>query len=103
MTNWRRQGMVGEPQQPWEKRHRTIRVICVACLKTSHITLYGLTSEYREMVGKETCIHCKVAGKLSTSDLSKTRLKKDTTLQMTLDWQGNYDKDIITNRRRTGR
>ncbi|VVB55271.1 Uncharacterised protein [uncultured archaeon] len=86
-TFWNK-GMTTKPhwQQPWEKRHRTVRVICVACLKTSHITLYGLTNEYRDMVGLEKCAHCGEVGKLSTSDLAKTRAKRDTTLQITFDW-----------------
>lgn len=36
------------------------------------------------MVCKETCKHCGVPGKLSTSDLAKTRAKLDTSLQLAL-------------------
>jgi hypothetical protein len=74
-------------QQPWEKRHRTVKAICVSCMKTSHITLYGAASEYRDMVGKEMCKHCGVTGKLSTSGLVKTRVKLDTTYQLEINWK----------------
>lgn len=72
---------------PWEARHRTIRVVCANCIKTSHITLYGLPSEYRGMVGLEKCGHCGTIGKLTTSDLAKTRPKKDSAQQLTLCWE----------------
>lgn len=74
-------------QQPWKKQHRTVKVVCLGCLNVSHITLYGLNNEYREMVSKEKCTHCGVTGKLSTSDLPKTRVKLDTSLQMGFDWE----------------
>jgi hypothetical protein len=74
-------------QQPWEKRHRTVRTVCVNCLKQSYITLYGLPNEYRELVGKETCTHCGKQGTLNTNELSKTRLKPDTTNQLQFDWR----------------
>jgi len=74
-------------RQPWEKRHRTIRVVCANCIKISYVTLYGLPSEYRDMVGKETCKHCWTVGKLSTSDLVKTRAKLDTTCQLNFNWK----------------
>jgi hypothetical protein len=71
-------------QKPWEQKHRTVRAVCVNCVKTSHITLYGLATEYRGMIGKETCQHCGVTGKLTTTDLAKTRPKRDTTSQLSL-------------------
>jgi len=79
--------MTRDWQQPWEQRHRTIRVVCANCIKTSHITLYGLASEYRGMVSLEKCQHCGTVGKLTTSDLAKTRPKKDNTSQLTLCWE----------------
>ncbi len=77
-TNW---------QQPWEKRHRTVKTVCVACMKISFVTLYGTPSEYRTLVGKEKCIHCGGIGKLSATGLAKTRVKRDTTSQLSLNWK----------------
>ena len=73
-------------QKPYEKRHKTVRVVCVACVKTSHVTLYGLPNEYRGLVGQEKCVHCGTVGKLATNDLAKTRAKPDTTRQLQIEF-----------------
>jgi hypothetical protein len=73
-------------QQPWEQKHRTVKVVCVACVKISHITLYGKPNEYRELVKIQTCPHCGAIGKLNATKLAKTRVKPDTTLQESFNW-----------------
>jgi hypothetical protein len=80
--------------EPWHhtgKKRKTIQVVCATCVKTSHITLYGLTNEYRDIITKEKCIHCGVTGKLTTNELAKPRVKPDNTRQLSLNW-GNNDK-----------
>src|SRR5271157_6049436 len=69
---------------PWEKRHKTVHVICANCLKTSAVTLYGLPNEYRGMIMLQKCMHCYVTGQLTTSDLPKSRPVKDRSQQLTL-------------------
>lgn len=71
-------------QQPWEKRHRTVRVVCVSCMTRSHITLYGLPNEYRGLVKEQKCPKCGQAGTLNTSELAKARPIRDTTNQLQL-------------------
>lgn len=67
-------------------KRRTVKVVCVNCVKTSYITLFGLPNEYRGLVALEKCVHCGVTGKLATSDLAKTRPKHDGTKQLKLNW-----------------
>ena len=67
-------------------KHKTVNVVCVNCVKTSCVTLFGLPSEYRGLVALEKCVHCGVTGKLATSDLAKTRPRPDTTKQLKLNW-----------------
>lgn len=62
---------------PWEKTHRTVRVICESCRKESTITLYGFTYEYRDLMQKEECMFCK--GNVTTNDLPKPRKPKPVT------------------------
>lgn len=73
--------------QPYNvPKRKTVNVVCVNCVKTSCITLFGLPNEYRELVALEKCAHCGITGKLATSDLAKTRPRPDTTKQLKLNW-----------------
>jgi len=70
-------------RSPFEKQHRTVRCVCLNCLKLSSVTVYA---PYREALAKEKCMHCETAGKLNTSELSKSRVKKDNSQQLTIPW-----------------
>lgn len=74
-------------QRSWEKRHRTVPVVCIACQKTSCVTLYGTPNDYRALVTHEKCTHCGVTGQLSTNKLAKARVKPDTTHQLSFNWK----------------
>lgn len=79
---------MSKPQnQKWEykARPKTVLAKCRSCLQSGHYTITEFPHLWREALLKQTCHKCRQAGTLITSDLAKTKPKKDHGSQLPLD------------------